>query len=248
MIAGSVYFGKLLEVCDFVRLESYAESVCPVLSAATGTKYVLSQRADSQQVERWSEGIFNQPGEQTLKFPRVMYVFRPASGDTSERWRAVVFFTPIPHIKGSYGNKLTEHRIAAPVERELGIRLVESCLADTFKLESSDTTLGSEAGLYLHLKILSIPPLRRRFEDGKYTPPGSELRELLETLPAILPETDPSSSAMELQNKRSRERDFLERCDQRIIAALGKDGLQAILRPTDVSAEEWLSAGKRGLW
>jgi hypothetical protein len=160
----------------------------------------------------------------------------------------VVFFTPIPHIKGSYGNKLTEHRIPAPVERELGIRLVESCLADTFKLKTSDTMLGSEAGLYLHLKILSIPPLRKRFEDGKYTPPGSELRELLEALPAILPETGPSSSVMELQNKRSRQGGFLEGCDQRIVAALGKERLQAILKPTDVSAEKWLGSGKRGLW
>lgn len=248
MIIGSVYFGKLLEVCDFAYLESYTELVRLVLSAAAGTEYVLSQKADSQQMERWSKGVFNQPSERTLRFPRVIYGFRPASGDTDERWRVTVFFTPIPHINGSYGNKRTKHRMSAPIEKELGARLVESCLADTFDLKASGTSVGSEAGLYLHLKVLSIPPLRKRFEDGKYTPPGSELRELLEILPAILPEAGPSSALVELQNKRSHRKEFLDKSDQRIVAALGKERLEAILRPTEISADEWLSAGKRHLW
>lgn len=248
IILGSVYFRKLLEVCDFPYLESYAELVRPILSAATGTEYVLSQKADSQQIERWSKGVFNQPSERTLRFPRVIYGFRPVSGDLDERWRVTVFFTPIPHINGSYGNKRTKHRMSAPVEKELGARLVESCLADTFDLKTSDTMVGSEMGLYLHLKVLSIPLLRKRFEDGKYTPLGSELRELLEILPAILPETGPSSNVVELPDKRSNRKEFLEKCDQRIVASLGKERLQAILMPTGISAEKWLKAGKRGLW
>jgi hypothetical protein len=248
MVLGSVYFRKLLEVCDFAYLESYAELVRPVLSAASGTEYVLSQKADSQQMERWSKGVFNQPSERTLRFPRVIYGFRPVSGDADERWRVTVFFTPIPHINGSYGNKRTKHTMAAPVEKELGTRLVESCLADTFDLKTSNTMVGSEAGLYLHLKVRSIPLLRKRFEDGKYTPPGSELRELLEILPAILPETGPSSTVLELQNKRSHRKEFLDKGDKRIVAALGKERLATILTPTGISADKWLSAGKRSLW
>jgi hypothetical protein len=222
--------------------------VLPVVSAVTGTEYVLSQTADTGQLERWSKGIFNLPSERTLRFPRVIYVFRPASGDATERWSVTVFFTPIPHINGSYGNKRTKHRMSAPVEKELGTRLVESCLADTFDLKTSDTMVGSEAGLYLHLKVLSIPLLRKRFEDGKYTPPGSELRELLEILPAILPETGPSSTVVELQNKRSHRKEFLDKGDERIVAALGKERLGVILKPAEVSVDKWLSAGKRSLW
>jgi hypothetical protein len=138
--------------------------------------------------------------------------------------------------------------MAASVEKELGTQLVESCLADTFDLKTSDTTVGSEAGLYLHLKLLSMPLLRERFESGKYMPPGSELRELLEILPAILPEAGPSSTVVELPNKRSDRKNFLAKCDQRIVAVLGKERLQAILKPTDVSADKWLSAGQRSLW
>lgn len=248
IVLGSVYFRKLLEVCGLGCVESYVEAVRPILSEATGTEYSLSQPADSQKVTRWSKGVFNEPSERTLKFPRVIYVFRPVSGGADERWRVTVFFTPIPHINGSYGNKRTEHTMPALVERELATRLVESCLADTFDLKTSGAMVGSAAGLYLHFKVQSIPLLRERFEDGKYTPPGSELRELLETLPAILPEAGPSSTIVELPNKRSDRKDFLAKCDQRIVAALGKEKLQAILKPTDVSAEKWLGAGKRGLW
>lgn len=248
IVLGAVYFRKLLEVCDFEYLESYAELVRPVLSEVTGREYVLSQTTDSQQLARWSKGVFNQPSERDLRFPRVIYVFRPASGDAGERWRITVFFTPIPHINGSYGNKQTKHRISAPVEKELATRLVESCLADTFDLQGDHTMVGSAAGIYVHLKLLSIPPLRKRYESGKYTPPGSELRELLEILPAILPETGPSSTVVELQNKRSHRKEFLDKGDERIVAALGKERLGDILKPTEVSVDKWLSAGKRSLW
>ena len=166
MIVGSVYFRRFLEVCDPLGLESYVHLVLPAVSAATGTEYVLSQTADSQQVARWSKGAFNQPSERTLRFPRVIYVFRPASGDATERWSLTVFFTPIPHVEGSYGNKRTEHTIPALVEKELCTRLVESCLADTFDLKTSHAMAGSAAGLYLHFKVQSIPLLRERFEDG----------------------------------------------------------------------------------
>lgn len=248
IVLGAVYFRKLLEACDLSYLQSYAELVRPVLSEAAGTEYAVSQTADSQQVARWSKGAFNQPGERTLKFPRAIYVFRLASGDADERWRVTVFFTPIPHIKGSYVNKPTKHTMPTLVEKELGTRLVESCLADTFDLKTSDAMVGSEAGLYLHLKLLSIPLLRERFESGKYAPPGSVLRELLEILPAILPETGPSSTVVELPKKRSDRKEFLDKCDQRIVAALGRERLQAILEPTEVSADKWLKAGKRSFW
>lgn len=248
IVLGSVYFRKLLEVCDFAYLESYAELVRPILSAATGTEYVLRQKADPQQMERWSRGVFSHPSEQTLRFPRAIYSFHSASGNADDRWRVTVFFTPIPHINGSYGNKRTKHMMPPSVEKELATQLVESCLADTFDLKASDTMVGSEAGLYLYLKLLSMPLLRKRFESGKYTPPGSELRELLEVLPAILPEAGPSSTVVELPNKRSDRRSFLAKCDQRIVAALGKERLAAILKPMDVHADKWLSAGRRSLW
>ena len=138
--------------------------------------------------------------------------------------------------------------MSATVEKELGTQLVESCLADTFDLKTSGTMLGSEAGLYLHLKLLSMPLLRERFESGKYTPPGSELRELLEILPAILPEAGPSSTAMELPDRRSDRKRFLDKCDERIVAVLGEERLHAILKPTEVSAEKKSRAGKRSLW
>lgn len=248
IVLGSVYFQKLLEVCDLGYLQSYAELVGPILSEGTGTEYKLSQLADPQTVTRWSKGIFNEPTEQALKFPRVIYVFRSASENSDERWRITVFFTPIPHIKGSYGNKRAKHTISAPFERKLGTRLVESCLADTFDCKTDKTTLGSAAGIYLRLKLLSIPLLRERFEAGKYTPPGSELRALLEVLPAILPETGPSSTVIEFQNGRSYSKDFLDEADQRVVTALGKQRLEAILKPIEISADKWLSAGKKGLW
>jgi len=159
-----------------------------------------------------------------------------------------IFFTPIPHINGSYGNKGTKHKMPASLERELGAQLVESCLADTFDLKNSGRMVGSEAGLYLHLKLSSLPTLRERTESGKYAQPGSELRKLLEILPAILPETGPSSTLSELSNKRSDQKQFLEKCDKRLVAALGKEKLQEILKPTDLAADKWLTAGKGRLW
>lgn len=248
IVAGSVYFRKLLEVCDSAYLDFYAESVCPALTGATGRKYVVSQKADLSQTERWCKGIFNQPSERTMRFPRAVYSFLPSSGNREERWRATVFFTPIPHVNGTYGNKAMKHRISAPTEHDLGTRLVESRLADTFDLKASNTAIGSEAGLYLHLKLQSTPSLRRRYRSGKYTPPGSQLRDLLNILPTVLSNTEALSAVVELSNRRLDQRKFLDRCDERIVAALGKEKLQTMLRPAEVSADEWLRAGKRNFW
>lgn len=248
MILGSVYFRKLLAVCDLAALESYTELVRPILSEATGTEYVLSQSADPRQVTRWSKGIFNQPVERAMKFPRVIYVFCLKSGDTGERWIMDVFFTPIPHIKGVYTNRRTKHTMPSPVTKELAVRLVESGLADTFDLKTEEIMVGTASGIYLYHKLGSIPLIRTRLESGKYTPPGSEVKDLLEVLPAILPEIGPSTTIMELPNKRSCRKEFLHGCDQRIVASLGKERLGAILSPTEISVDKWLSAGKRSLW
>jgi hypothetical protein len=249
LILGSVYFGKLLEVCNLSSLESYAAELRPILTEATGTELGLIQSADPDKVERWSKGVFNEPAERTMRFPRVMYVFRPVSGAANEQWRITVFVTPIPNIRCSYGNRRTKHSIPDSVERKLGTRLVESQLADTFDLKTEEKLAGTPAGIYLHLKLRSISRLRERLESGKYAPPGSELRELLKVLPSILTARGGSSPlAVEIANRRAPRRDFLASCDQRIVASLGKEKLQGILEPSRVSVEKWLSAGKRRLW
>lgn len=244
IILGSVYFRKLIAVCDLASLQSYSDLVRPVLSETTGTEYVLSEAADPQKVMRWSEGIFNEPVERTMKFPRVIYGFRSTSGDRSERWIMDVFFSPIPHFCGVHANRRTEHTLPSPVTRELAVRLVESGLADTFDLKTDDVMLGTASGIYLYHKLRSIPLMRKRLESGKYTPPGSEVKDLLEVLPAILPEIGPSTTVMELPNQRSCRQEFLAGCDQRIITSLGKERLGTILSPTEITIDKWLRAGK----
>ena len=249
-VLGKAYFWKLLESCSDAWLWDYAESVRSVLVQTTGKDFKLVQpeEATREKIRRWSNGCFQGQQQLALKFPRVLYVYRAESPDGNERWTLDVFFTRIPHIKGIYSKRLNNHTIDVSVERELSTRMVESYLADVFARISDNTLVGSAAGIYLHQKLQNVPSLKAYAETSRYGPPGSDLKELLEVVPAILPETGPSSTVMELPNKRSRRKEFLNSCDQRIVAALGKARLEAILRPTEISADKWLSAGKRHLW
>jgi len=63
--------------------------------------------------------------------------------------------------------------------------------------------------------------LRIYAQTSKYVPPGSDLKELFEIVRTLLPEAGPSSAVMDLPNKRSRRKEFLNNCDQRIVAVLG---------------------------
>ncbi len=245
-VLGKAYFWKLLESCSDAWLEDYAESVRAVLVRATGKDFRLVQKdeATREKVRRWSNGFFNGRQELTLKFPRVLYVYR---ADGNERWTLDVFFTRIPHVKGIYSNRLSKHMIDASVERELSVQMVESYLADVFARLHDNTLVGAAAGIYLHQKLQNLSSLKVLSETSKYTPPGSDLKELLKVVPAILPEIGPSSTLMELLNKRSGRKEFLNGCDQRIVSSLGKERLRTILSPTEVSVDKWLSAGK-GVW
>jgi hypothetical protein len=134
------------------------------------------------------------------------------------------------------------------VERELSTQLVESDLADAFLRAADGTLVGTPAGIYLHQKLQSLRSLKLYSQTSKYVPPGSDLKELSEVVAGVLQETGPQPHVIELTNKRSRRKEFLDNADQQIITVLGKEELESLLRPAEISARKWLSAGKRSLW
>jgi hypothetical protein len=203
---------------------------------------------DRDLIRRWSSGIFLGPSEQSLKFPRFVFNFKSESNSESDYWIIQVFFTPIPHIRGSYGNRETKCLLSEPNERTLSTTLGESSLADMFNRKGDRMLVGTAAGIYLHQKLRFISPMRKRFESGKYMPPGSEIKDLMEVLSSVLPEGQRSSRVFEVQDKSAPISDFIEKCDARITAVLGKERLQSLLASSGLSADQWLNAGQRRFW
>jgi hypothetical protein len=249
-VIGNAYFWKLLKTCDPSKLDGYAEAVRSVFARVTRRDFKLERHdnATQERIRRWSQGCFTGRHELEMKFPRVLYVCRADSSGRNEHWILDVFFTRIPHVKAIYSNKSTEHMIDLSVERELSTQLVESELADAFLRAADGTLVGTPAGIYLHQKLQSLRSLKLYSQTSKYSPPGSDLKELSEVVAGVLQETGPRPHVVELTNKRSRRKEFLDTADQQIISALGKEELESLLRPAEISARKWLSAGKRSLW
>lgn len=249
-VIGKAYFWKLLESCDPATLDGYAEAVRSVLTRVTRSNLELEHKnnATHEKIRRWSQGCFTGRHELEMKFPRVLYVCRTDSSGRNERWILDVFFTRIPNVKAIYSNRSTEHIIEPSVERELSTQLVESDLADVFMRTADGTLVGTPAGIYLHQKLQNLRSLKLYSQTSKYVPPGSDLKELSEVVTGVLQETGPRPHVIELPNKRSRRKEFLNNADQEIIAVLGKEGLGSLLRSASIPAHKWLSAGKRSLW
>lgn len=243
-IIGNGYFYKLLETCDPSMLTGYVEAVLSVLGPVMRRDFKLQQKDNStnEKIGRWSRGCFTGRHELEMKFPRVLYV---CQADSSERWILDVFFTRIPNIKAIYSNRSTEHRIDLPVQRELSTALVKSDLADVFR-RADGTLVGTACGLYLHQKLQILRSLKLYSQTSKYVPPGSDFKGLSGVVAGIL-EVGPRE-IIELSNKRSRRREFLDKADQQIVAVLGEQELESLLRPAEISARKWLSAGKPLLW
>ncbi len=249
IILGNTYFWKFLTTCDSAFLDESAEELRSALSEVMGEEFALEQPGSSNReiIRRWSQGCFNEVGEQNLVFPRVCLVYRPLSRERDEHWIADIFFTRAPHIRGLYSNRSNNHVLTPAVEQELSARLINSYLADVFVRKSDNAFVGTAAGLYVYQKIHHIALLKNLSEASKYTPPGSDLKNLLESLSAVLPEGQPSSLVIELSKKRSAIRGFLETCDRRVLNSLGQERLSDLLKAADVSVKEWLNAGTRGL-
>src|SRR6266567_6440926 len=162
IILGNTYFWKILETCDPARLDEFGEALRSTLSELTGDEYALVQPDSDgrEKIRRWSKGCFNELGEQNLKFPRVLYVYHPLSGNHGEHWIADIFFTRVPHIRGLYSNRSNNHVLTPSIERELGVRLVESYLADAFTCMSDKSFVGNSAGLYVYQKMRRIASLK----------------------------------------------------------------------------------------
>jgi hypothetical protein len=238
------YFWKLLETCDPAVLDDTAEAIRSVFSEVIGEEYRLVQPDSSGQevIRRWSQGCFNGPGEQKLIFPRVLFVYKQ-SPENNDRWIADIYFTRIPHIQGLYSNRGANHVLPPSMERKLATRLVETHLADVFTRASDNTLVGSTAGAYVYQKIAHMGSLKNLAERSKYTPPASDLRELIQDVYAVLTDGQPSSSLVEIPNQHAEIQTFLSTCDSRVLSTLGKDRLQALLRPAEVSVTKWMNAG-----
>jgi hypothetical protein len=249
MIAsGKVYFWRFLERCDPLQLEGIAEVFRSEVSRVMGQEYSVVQPDHSgrERIRRWSEGAFNGPGEHNLKFPRVLYVLQNSSGNTNERWIMDVFFTRIPHIRGLYHNRINQHRLPPRKEQSLSKSCVESHIADVFIRDTSFA--GNVPGLYLFHKLRNIGPLKDCAESSRYTPPESDLKQLLASLSTFLGEDNNSSGATEIPSSAKSIRAFLESCDRRLIKCLGDEAFQKILEPVDTPLRTWLSGGKRSLF
>jgi hypothetical protein len=223
------------------------QTMAAMLSEATGDKYVLepTNPEDQEMLLRWSRGYLSGSQEMRLRFPRFHYGFR--SSDKGQSWIAVVHFTRIPHIRGVYSNRKEKHILSEPVQQELSAQLVKSEMADVFMRSGDHAFVGNTVGLYVYQKMQHLAALRNLAEDSKYTPQGSDVKELLESLFALFSDGKPVAELIELSAKRGAIRDFLEKCDSRVTDSLGDEKLEALLRSTGVSAKQWLNAGRQNL-
>ncbi len=244
---GHTYAWKFLETCDAAYLDRYTQAMSVHLSEVTGDQYVLqpTNPEDQERLLRWSRGYLSGNQEMRLRFPRFHYGFR--SSDQSECWIAVVHFTRIPHIRGVYSNKNKNHLLSPSTQQELSKQLVSSQMADVFTRNSDHTFAGTVVGLYVYQKIQHLSALRNLAEDSKYTPLGSDLKELFQNLSGLFSEGKPVPEPIELPTKGRAVRDFLEKCDSRVAGSLGNEKLGALLQPVGISAKQWLNAGRQGL-
>jgi hypothetical protein len=244
---GQSYFRKFLKDCGGASVTAYVSELEAILSRGTAKTYKL-EPVSSVQEERlasWSKGYFKAE-DLKQQFPRIVFVFGEAR-DQNDRWMADVFFTRIPHIRGIYSNRATQHSLPSSAEKELGRWLVGSQAADVFTCKANERYVGTANGLYVYQKLEHLPDLRRLAENSKYTPQGSDLKDLLQSLFTILSDKRSASEPAELPTKGRAVRDFLENCDNRVASSLGREKLQALLQPVAISAEQWLNAGRRGL-
>jgi len=248
IILGETYFWKVLEDCDVAFLDRYVDDLRSVMCDVMGTQYIVEQLDSTlrEKLARWSKGYFNAPGELKLQFPRVSFVLQNKS-DHGERWIADVFFTRVPHIRGIFSNRGVNHSLPGSIQKELSMRLVESKAADLFTCRHDETFVGTVNGLYIHQKMQHLAALRNLAEDSKYTPQGSDLKELLQDRAHLFSEAKSVPEYIELPTKRGAIRDFLEKCDSRVIDSLGNEKLEVLLRTTGVSAKQWLNAGRQNL-
>jgi hypothetical protein len=247
MIAlGQTYFHKFLEDCDSRSLIQYRNALEGLLSRSIGADYELEEADDAREetMARWSKGYFRAE-ELKLRFPRILFVFHSTS-DHNERWIADVFFTRVPHIKGIYSNRSVNHSLPGSIEKELSRRLVGAQAADVFVCRQDESFVGTMSGLYVHQKMQRLAPLRNLAEDSKYTPQGSDLKELLQGLSGLSVGTV-GSAPIELLSSGKAIRDFLEDYDSQVVTSLGKEKLQTLLQPVGISAKQWLDAGRRSL-
>lgn len=241
-VIGKTHFWKALESCEADRLDTYAEAVCSALAEATGIPHTLT-RPDQNRVRRWAKGCFNEPGESSLKFPRVLYACRAANDD--EHWILDVFFTRVPNVRGIYSSRKKRHVLPPQLQERLSVSLIESYGADIFMRSADDTIAGTAVGIYVYEKVQHSSSLKGYTTTSRYTPPGSDLKNLLECLPAILPDKGPSSTVFQVSTSRSGIYEFLESCDNRVLSTLGKDRLNELLREAGITADKWLRAGPR---
>jgi hypothetical protein len=244
---GQTYTWKLLETCDVASLDLYMQSMAALLSQVTDDQYVLqpTNPEERELLLRWSRGYLSGTQEMKLKFPRFLYGF--TSADKNQSWIAVVHFTRIPYISGVYCNRKEKHLLSASVQGELSKEFVNSRMADVFTRNSDHTFTGTTVGLYVYQKVQYLAALRNLAEDSKYTPQGSDLKELLQSLSSLFFEGRPVAEPIELPTKGRAVRDFLEKWDSRVIGSLGNDKLDSLLQPVGISAKQWLNAGRRGL-
>lgn len=244
---GHAYAWKFLETCDVACLDRCIQAMGALLSEVTGDQYVLqpTNAEDRDLLLRWSKGYLSGSQEMKLRFPRFLFGFK--SSEKNQSWTAVIHFTRIPHIQGVYSNRNEKHLISASVQRELSKQLVSSQIADVFTRNSDRTFAGTTVGLYVHQKIQHVAALKNLAEDSKYTPQGSDLKELWRSLSGLFSEGKPIPESIELPARGRAVRDFLEKCDSRVASSLGNQKLEALLQPVGISAKQWLSAGRQRL-
>jgi hypothetical protein len=244
---GRMYFWKFLESCDLDNLDEFAQSLGVALSEVAARRYSIEE-ADSatrEALSRWSKGHFNAQ-ELSLKYLRFSTVYRP-DGDSDESWRATVSFTRIPHIAGSYSSSKNKHTLDSLTQHRLSDRLVELRLADVFARQEERPNVGTRTGLYVYNKIQCLPALKNLAANSRYTPQGSDLKELLQSVSGVFSEEGDGRKLIEVPCRRRAVRDFFEKCDGHVAARLTDEKLEALLQPVGISAKQWLSAGREGL-
>jgi hypothetical protein len=159
----------------------------------------------------------------------------------------VVHFTRIPHVRSVYCNRDEKHLLSESVQRQLSRRLISAQIADVFARSSDHTFAGTTFGIYVYLKTRYLAVLKNLMEDSKYTPQGSDLKELLRSLPTVLSTGKAVPDFVEVPSKGAAVRDFLKKCDVQVAASLSDEELEALLQTVGVSAKQWRNAGRQGL-